>query len=122
MERKADTVERRRLGAYDREALALFPLPGGADQAIGHEAEPEIHHRSQIDMEAMVLSYGRQRGHEDEIDDVAQNDRRECLQEVNQHCWFRHRESPSRPHGLSKDMIWLLLPCETIVDFLIVDC
>jgi hypothetical protein len=63
----------------------LLPLSGGADQAVGNQAEPEVHDGTQVDVETMVLGYGGQGGHEEEIRYVSQDNRQKRLQKIDEH-------------------------------------
>src|SRR5207245_1520012 len=71
--------------------LRLSPPSGGTDKPIGHEAEPEIHHHSEVEVKRMMLSSRRQGGLKCEVDNISQNNRQQRLKEIDDHRWFRHR-------------------------------
>src|ERR1035437_2670562 len=81
-------------------ASRLSPLSCGADQSVGHQAEPEIQNHAQVQMEAVVSRRRRQRWGEDEVHHVAQYDRQQSLEIIDKHRWFRHRSSPASFDGL----------------------
>ena len=63
----------------------LAPSSCRADHAVKDEAEPEINDRAQIEMESVVARGNRERGQQEEINHVAQDDRQQGLEQVDQH-------------------------------------
>jgi hypothetical protein len=56
----------------------LFPSSGGADQAIGDQAEPEVDDHAHVELEGPVARQ-RKRRREQEIRHVAEDDGAESL-------------------------------------------
>src|SRR4029077_9238247 len=67
------------------------PPPRGADQAEGHDAEPEVDNQAEIQLEQPVSGRGRKGGHKNVVGRVAQQHREQRLHEVGRHRQFRHR-------------------------------
>src|SRR5258708_25416653 len=66
--------------AFLREGwVASLPPSGGADQAVGNDAEPEIHDHAYVELERAMAGQW-EGGREEEVSDVAQDDGEESLQ------------------------------------------
>ena len=63
---------------------ALLPSPGCTDQAIRHHAKKEVDQGAKVNLESMVARNGRQRGHKQEVGDIAQDDREQSLQKIHE--------------------------------------
>jgi hypothetical protein len=68
----------------------LFPSSGGADQAVGNNAEPEVHEQAHVEMEGPVTRE-RKRGRKKEVDHVTEDDGEQSLEQISQHRGFRQR-------------------------------
>ena len=65
--------------------LRLSPPSGGADEPIGHKAEPEIHRHAEVEVKGMMLGRRRQRRLKREVGNIPQNDREQRLKEIDDH-------------------------------------
>src|ERR1700683_722694 len=66
-------------GFSGRRRRGLLPLSGRANQPVGHQTKPEIHHDSQVHMKWAVAGHRRQRRRDRKVDNVAQHYRQERL-------------------------------------------
>src|SRR5579863_9895689 len=73
--------------------MKLTPPSCGTDQAVSGQAEPEVDQHAEVRLEGVVTSRGRERRDEKKVRHVPQNDRAECLNEVDEHRLFRHRKA-----------------------------
>jgi hypothetical protein len=70
--------------------MALLPFPGGADQAVGDGAEPEIYNQAPVELKRLVARQG-QGWRQQEVHHVAEDDGAESLEQIYEHRGFRHR-------------------------------
>src|SRR5580692_12903410 len=75
---------------------ALSLLSRGPDQPVGHQAEPEIQNHAEVEVERAMPRRRRQRRDQDKIHHVAQDDRQQGLEKIDEHRWFRHHEGHLR--------------------------
>ena len=69
--------------------MSLFPPSGGADQAVGNQAEPKVDDHADVELEWAVARQ-RERRREQEIRHVAEDDGAESLDQIQKHRGFRH--------------------------------
>ena len=65
--------------------LAVSPPLCGTDQAVGHQAKPEIHQQTQVDLEELVAGGLGERGQEDVIRCIPQQHCQERLHVIREH-------------------------------------
>jgi hypothetical protein len=63
----------------------LTPFPGRSNQPKSHQAEPEIHQRSQVNLKAMVSGGRWKMRHEQKIHNIPQNNRDQRFKEISDH-------------------------------------
>src|SRR5579883_991234 len=76
-----------------------------SDDAVAHHANPKIHSHAPVHLKRLVLGFGRQVGHEPEINRVSENDGDQVAQQTMRHCAEPElvRTPSGTPfHGLSK--------------------
>src|SRR5258708_2088645 len=77
--------------AFLREGWVVsLPPSGGADQAIGDDAEPEIDDQAHVELERPMARQGKGRSKK-EVRHVAQDDGKQSLNQIYEHWGFRHR-------------------------------
>jgi hypothetical protein len=70
----------------DAASLGLMPSARDAQyDAINDEAEAKIEDKPKIHVETMVVCSNRERGQQEEVHDVAQNNGQQRLREINEH-------------------------------------
>jgi hypothetical protein len=60
----------------------LSPSSGGANQAICHQAKKEVYNRAQVKPEWTMARDRRKRRQQEEIHEIAQNDRQQGLEQI----------------------------------------
>src|SRR5215470_11023022 len=71
--------------------LPVSPPLCGANQAVGDQAEPEIHQEAEIDLKQFMTGSRWQGGLKDIIRCISQQHGQERLQVIGDHGTFRHR-------------------------------
>jgi hypothetical protein len=61
------------------------PFSGGSDQAVGHKTKPKVEHYAQVHMKRVVSRSRRKRRQQEEVHDVAQNNRHQRLDKIDEH-------------------------------------
>ncbi len=70
--------------------MALLPPSGGANQAIGSDAKPEIHEQTYVELE-WAVAWQWEGGCQKEVGHVAQDDGAQSLEQIDEHRGVRHR-------------------------------
>jgi len=63
----------------------LAPAPGGPDEPVSYQAEPEVDDSSQVELETMVARHGWKGWLQQKIDNIAEYDGDQRLQKVHEH-------------------------------------